>query len=86
MVILAEILIGHPKASNEICTVYGLPDETNEIKKMRVVSMLNEIKREGLEVIDYRLMDVFQSASGCAICGDTRENPNGWECIGCGSI
>jgi len=23
---------------------------------------------------------------GCPICGDLRENPDSWECLGCGSI
>jgi hypothetical protein len=27
-----------------------------------------------------------ESIPGCAICGDTRENSDGWECLGCGAV
>jgi hypothetical protein len=32
------------------------------------------------------VMEDDKMIAGCAICGDTRENPDGWECMGCGTV
>lgn len=33
-----------------------------------------------------KLADAPEPPEGCAVCGDTRDNPDGWECLGCGTI
>jgi len=60
--------------------------KTSPLNKERLVCLQQEVHAVVEAGIAARKQKLAVLRGACAICGDTRDSTEGWECPGCGSV